>query len=145
MRWLLAIAGVAGPSVAAQAQAPAEFYKGKQVSIYVGFSAGGSYDVYARALARHIGKHIPGNPTVVPRNMEGAGSLRLANFIYQVAPRDGTAIATIGRASVLAPLFGHRRRRSSIRASSPGSAAPTTKSASAPPGTRRASRASTIS
>jgi len=88
------------------AQTPAEFYKGKQVSIYVGFSAGGTYDLYARTLARHIGRHIPGNPTVVPRNMEGAGSLRLANYIYQVAPRDGTAIATIGRATVAAPLFG---------------------------------------
>ena len=90
----------------AAAQTPAEFYKGKQVSIYVGFSAGGTYDLYARVLARHIGRHIPGNPSVVPRNMEGAGSLRLANYIYQVAPRDGTAIATIGRATVAAPLFG---------------------------------------
>jgi tripartite-type tricarboxylate transporter receptor subunit TctC len=89
----------------AAAQTPTEFYKGKQVSIYVGFSAGGTYDLYARALARHIGRHIPGNPSVVPRNMEGAGSLRLANYIHQVAPRDGTAIATIGRATVAAPLF----------------------------------------
>jgi tripartite-type tricarboxylate transporter receptor subunit TctC len=88
------------------AQTPAEFYRGKQVSIYVGFSAGGTYDLYARTLARHIGKHIPGNPSVVPRNMEGAGSLRLANYMHQVAPRDGTAIATIGRATVAAPLFG---------------------------------------
>jgi len=90
----------------ALAQTPAEFYQGKQVSIYVGFSAGGTYDIYARTLARHIGKHIPGNPSVVPRNMEGAGSLRLANYIHQIAPRDGTAIATIGRATVAAPLFG---------------------------------------
>src|SRR5262245_10054659 len=90
----------------AAAQPPAEFYKGKQVSIYIGFSAGGTYDLYARAIARHIGKHIPGNPSVVPRNMEGAGSLRLANYIDQLAPRDGTAIATIGRATVAAPLFG---------------------------------------
>ena len=92
--------------VGADAQTPAEFYKGKQVSIYIGFSAGGTYDLYARTLARHVGRHIPGNPTVVPRNMEGAGSLRLANHLYQVAPRDGTAIATIGRATVAAPLFG---------------------------------------
>src|SRR5262245_16359310 len=90
----------------AAAQPPAEFYKGKQVSIYIGFSAGGTYDLYARALARHIGRHIPGNPSVVPKNMEGAGSLRLANYMHQVAPRDGTAIATIGRATVAAPLFG---------------------------------------
>jgi tripartite-type tricarboxylate transporter receptor subunit TctC len=89
----------------AAAQSPAEFYKGKQVSIYIGFSAGGTYDLYARVLARHLGKHIPGNPSVIPRNMEGAGSLRLANYIYQIAPRDGTAIATIGRSTVAAPLF----------------------------------------
>ena len=87
------------------AQTPAEFYKGKQLSIYVGFTAGGTYDLYARSLARHMGRYIPGNPTVVPRNMEGAGSLRLANYIFQVAPRDGTAIGTIGRSTVAAPLF----------------------------------------
>ena len=102
----LVLAAVLFLPSASAAQPPAEFYKGKQVSIYVGFSAGGTYDVYARALARHIGKHIPGNPTVIPRNMEGAGSLRLANYVQAVAPRDGTAIATIGRATVAAPLFG---------------------------------------
>ena len=63
----------------AYAQTPAEFYKGKNIELYIGYSVGGGYDLYARVLARHIGKHIPGNPTVVPRNMEGAGSLRLAN------------------------------------------------------------------
>ena len=105
MSRLLVLLAVALTSPVA-AQTPAEFYKGKQVSIYVGFSAGGTYDLYARALARHIGRHIPGNPSVVPRNMEGAGSLRLANYMHQVAPRDGTAIATIGRATVAAPLFG---------------------------------------
>jgi len=102
----LALASLVLLSSPAAAQPPAEFFKGKQVSLYVGFSAGGTYDLYARVLARHIGKHIPGNPAVVPRNMDGAGSLRLANYMYQVAPRDGTAIATIGRATVAAPLFG---------------------------------------
>jgi tripartite-type tricarboxylate transporter receptor subunit TctC len=90
----------------ARAQTPAEFYKGKQISAYVGFSAGGGYDLYARVLARHMGRHIPGNPQIVPQNMPGAGSLRAANYIAQVAPRDGTAFATMGRASVVAPLFG---------------------------------------
>jgi tripartite-type tricarboxylate transporter receptor subunit TctC len=103
----LALVGLWLSWLPAAAQTPAEFYKGKQISIYVGFTAGGTYDLYARVLARHIGRHIPGNPTVVPRNMEGAGSLRLANYIYQVAPRDGTAIATIGRSTVAAPLFSH--------------------------------------
>src|SRR4030081_3252624 len=74
-----------------QAQSPAEFYKGKTVDLLIGYSVGGGYDVYARLIARHMGKHIPGNPTVVPKNMEGAGSLRLANWLYNVAPKDGLA------------------------------------------------------
>jgi tripartite-type tricarboxylate transporter receptor subunit TctC len=90
----------------AQAQTPAEFYKDKQVSLYIGFAPGGTYDLYGRIVARHIGKHIPGNPTVVPRNMEGAGSIRLTNFMYAQAPKDGTAIATMGRGGAFGPLFG---------------------------------------
>ena len=91
---------------AAQAQTPAEFYKDKQVSLYIGFAPGGTYDLYGRIVARHLGKHIPGNPTVVPRNMEGAGSIRLTNFMYTQAPKDGTAIATMGRGGAFGPLFG---------------------------------------
>jgi tripartite-type tricarboxylate transporter receptor subunit TctC len=84
----------------------AEFYKGKQVDLYIGYSVGGGYDIYARILARHLGKHLPGKPVVVPKNMEGAGSLRLANWMYQVAPKDGTAIGTIGRGIAFDPLLG---------------------------------------
>jgi tripartite-type tricarboxylate transporter receptor subunit TctC len=84
-------------SLNAQAQSPEEFYKGKSLDLYIGYTAGGGYDLYGRLLARHLRRHIPGNPTVVPRNMEGAGSLRLANWLYNVAPKDGTAIGTIGR------------------------------------------------
>ena len=62
----------------AAAQSPAEFYKGKTVDMMIGYSVGGGYDVYARMISRHLGNHIPGNPTVTPKNMEGAGSLRLA-------------------------------------------------------------------
>src|SRR6266446_2702472 len=78
------------PLSAAIAQTPAEFYKGKTVELYIAYSVGGGYDLYARLLARHLGKHIPGNPLVVPKNMEGAGGLRLANWLYQAAPKDGT-------------------------------------------------------
>lgn len=88
------------------AQTPAEFYKGKTVELYIGYSVGGGYDLYARVLARHIGKHIPGNPTVVPKNMEGAGSLRLANWLAQVAPKDGSVFGTIGRGVPFDPLLG---------------------------------------
>ena len=90
------------------AQTPAEFYKGKTVDMMIGYSVGGGYDVYARLIARHMGKHIPGNPTVTPKNMEGAGSLRLANWLYNVAPKDGTVFGTIGRGTGFDPLFGHK-------------------------------------
>jgi tripartite-type tricarboxylate transporter receptor subunit TctC len=102
----VALAALALLPVSAHAQTPAEFFRGKQVSLYIGFSPGGTYDLYGRVVARYIGKHIPGNPTVVPKNMEGAGSIRLTNFMYNQAPRDGTAIATMGRGGAFGPLFG---------------------------------------
>jgi tripartite-type tricarboxylate transporter receptor subunit TctC len=74
---------------AARAQSVEDFYKNKTINLVVGFSVGGGYDLYARHLARHMGKHIPGKPTIVPQNMAGAGSLRAANFIYTAAPKDG--------------------------------------------------------
>jgi tripartite-type tricarboxylate transporter receptor subunit TctC len=92
----------------AQAQSPADFYKGKNVDLLIGYSVGGGYDVYARLIARHMGKHIPGNPIVVPKNMEGAGSLRLANWLYNVAPKDGLVFGTIGRGTGFDPLLGHK-------------------------------------
>jgi tripartite-type tricarboxylate transporter receptor subunit TctC len=103
----LSIALLAMLAVApAGAQNLADAFRGKTVNLYIGFSAGGAYDLYARTLARHIGKHIPGHPTVVPQNMAGAGSLRVANYIYSVAPKDGTAFATMGRGAAFGPLFG---------------------------------------
>ncbi len=90
----------------AQSQSVADFYKGKSVDLMIGYSAGGGYDVYARLVARHLGKHIPGNPSVVPRNMDGAGSLRLANWLYTVAPKDGLAIGALSRGAAFDPLFG---------------------------------------
>ena len=90
----------------AQAQSPADVYKGKQIDLYIGYSTGGGYDVYARLLARHMGKHIPGNPIIVPKNMDGAGSLKLANWLYNIAPKDGTAFGTIGRGIPFDPIMG---------------------------------------
>jgi tripartite-type tricarboxylate transporter receptor subunit TctC len=90
----------------AQAQTPADFYKGKTVEMYIGYSVGGGYDVYGRLVARFIGKHIPGNPTVVVKNMEGAGSMRLANWIYNVGPKDGTVMGTVARGIAFDTLFG---------------------------------------
>lgn len=102
----LACALIAQLPVAALADEVEDFYAGKQVSLYIGYSPGGGYDTYARVLARHIGRHIPGNPTVVPQNMPGAGSLTLANFLYNIAPKDGTVLGTIGRGLAMEPLLG---------------------------------------
>jgi tripartite-type tricarboxylate transporter receptor subunit TctC len=90
----------------AQAQPSVEaFYKGATINLYVGFSPGGSYDFYARLFARHMGRHIPGNPTVVVQTMPGAGSLRAANYLYNVAPKDGTALAVVTQTVMLEESF----------------------------------------
>jgi tripartite-type tricarboxylate transporter receptor subunit TctC len=90
----------------AHADATADFYKDKTVRVVVGYGTGGGYDVYARQLARYIGQYIPGNPTIVVQNMPGAGSLRAANYIYSVAPKDGTVIGTFSRNMPLMGLIG---------------------------------------
>jgi len=95
-----------GPISIGRAQSPADFYRGKSLDLYIGYSAGGGYDVYARALGRHMGRFIAGNPTIVPKNMPGAGSLVLANWLYNVAPKDGTAFGMIGRGTGFDPLLG---------------------------------------
>ena len=105
---VLTLAAILFAPPTARAQDPAAFYKGRNVDLYIGYSVGGAYDLYARVIARHLGKHIPGNPTIVPKNLEGAGSLRLANWLYNVAPKDGTALATIGRGTPFDPLLGSK-------------------------------------
>src|SRR5262249_53255062 len=82
------------------------FYKGKQINIVVGSSAGGGYDLYARLLARFYGAFVPGAPAIVPQNMSGAGSNRAAAYIYSVAPKDGTTIGAIFPGAILQPLLG---------------------------------------
>ncbi|MFQ5974044.1 MAG: Bug family tripartite tricarboxylate transporter substrate binding protein, partial [Alphaproteobacteria bacterium] len=89
----------------------ADFYKGKTITIYIGYSPGGGYDAYARTVGRHIGKHIPGNPGTVAKNRPGAGSLKLANELYNTLPKDGTAIGTIGRGMPMEPLFGTKEAK----------------------------------
>jgi len=82
------------------------FYNGKTISIAIGFSAGGGYDLYARLLARYMGKYIPGHPALIPQNMPGAGSLKAANYIDGIAPKDGTVFATFSRSLPLGPVVG---------------------------------------
>lgn len=106
--WLLP-ATIASFFLAAIPQAPAdEFYKGKTLTFVVGFSAGGGFDTYTRLIARHIGKHIPGNPTVVVENRPGAGSLIAANYIYNQAPHDGTVIGNWIGPLVLQQVLGNK-------------------------------------
>jgi hypothetical protein len=90
---VLAVAVALGPAPAA-AQ---DTFTGKAVTIYVGFGPGGGYDLYARVLARHLGRHLPGRPTVVVANMPGAASIRAANYIANVAPKDGTALGMVAQ------------------------------------------------
>jgi len=97
---LIALTGVAG------ADDVADFYKGRDISLIIGYSVGGGYDAYARLLARHIGKHVPGAPPIIPQQMTGAGSLRAANYIYSVALKDGSVFGTFSRSTGIAPLMG---------------------------------------
>ena len=101
-----AAAAVALALSASPAAAQAPILAGKTVTVVIGFGPGGGYDAWARVVARHLGKHLPGNPTVVPQNMPGGGSLNAANHIYAIAPKDGTMLAIIARDAALAPLTG---------------------------------------
>ena len=93
-------------AVPASAQ-PAGYFAGKQVKMIIGLGTGGGYDLWARMVARHIGRHLPGNPTVISQNMEGAGSFRAASYMYSQAPKDGTAMALIARDASLGPITGN--------------------------------------
>ena len=95
---LLALVASLLTTLSAEAETSvANFYRNKNIDIYIGFSVGGVYDVNARLLSRFMGRHIPGNPTFVPRQMTGAASLTLANWLYQAAPKDGSAMGTFAR------------------------------------------------
>ena len=94
----LATLAILAVPASGHAQTPAEFYRGKTLTVLIGVSPGGEYDFLARLVARFIGKHIPGNPTVTPQNMVGAGGITEANYLYNVAPKDGTFIGMIQNA-----------------------------------------------
>ncbi len=83
------------------AQPTEQFFARKTITVTIGYTAGGSYDLYGRVIARHLGKHIPGQPTVIAQNMPGAGSLKAANYLYEVAPKDGTALGVIVESAAL--------------------------------------------
>ena len=107
MRIAAAWLGCMATAGAALAQDPVEqFYRGKSINVFIGSSAGGGYDTYARTLGRHLSKYIPGNPIIVPQNMPGAGGNKAAGYIYAVAPKDGTAVGALFPGGILAPLLG---------------------------------------
>src|SRR5579863_5185418 len=93
-------------TAARAADAIADFYAGKSLQLVMGYAPGGGYDVYARALAHYMGRHIPGNPAIVVQNMPGAGSIKAANYLYNIAPKDGTAFGGFSRGVFLDPLLG---------------------------------------
>ena len=95
----------------ASAQSVAAFYKGRNITMLIGSGAGGGYDTYSRVLARHLDKYIPGNPHIVAQNMPGAGSIKATNYLYNVAPKDGSVFAAVFNNVILPPVIGHKPRR----------------------------------
>lgn len=106
IRWISTLALLCSTVAPASAQSVADFYRGKTVTIVVSTSSGGGYDALARALARHIGRLIPGSPTVVVRNMPGAGGITAVNWLYNSAEKDGSVIGLVQNGTPLEPLFG---------------------------------------
>jgi tripartite-type tricarboxylate transporter receptor subunit TctC len=102
----LALALVAALTGAPALAQDADFYKGKTIDLYIGYAPGGGYDAYARLVARHMGEFIPGKPNMVPKNMAGGGGRVVAGYIFRVAPKDGTAIATADQSLVLQQAIG---------------------------------------
>jgi len=101
-------AGLAHP---AGAETDAEFYKNWRMTFHVGLGVGGGYDSYTRVLAHHIGRQIPGKPSVIVKNRPGAGSLRLTNELYNVLPQDRSAIGMVSRGVSMEVLFGNKRAK----------------------------------
>lgn len=120
-RLVIALAATAATAIpsAVMAQSAADFYKGRTVEIRVGHGAGGGYDVYTRVMARHMAALVPGKPTMVVKNMLGAGGLTLAGFLYQGAPRDGTMFGLFDRGGVIEPLLGNKSAKFDARKFNP--------------------------
>jgi tripartite-type tricarboxylate transporter receptor subunit TctC len=106
---MLKVAGLVSAGLLGLSLAPAiaadDYFKGKTINVVIGGGAGDGYDIYSRFLIPHLSRHLPGNPRIIPQNMPGAGTLVAANFMYEIAPADGTAIGTVGGGTATAHLF----------------------------------------
>jgi tripartite-type tricarboxylate transporter receptor subunit TctC len=107
-RTILSLLIASASAAMARADAVADFYKGKEITIQIGFGPGGGYDTTTRLFAQHFTRHMPGNPAVIVQNAPGAGSMKVANALYAVAPKDGTALGVFASSTALEPLFGNK-------------------------------------
>ncbi len=108
---LAAIIIAAGAAADAKADAISDFYKGKKLVLIISSAVGGGYNRYARTVARHIGKYIPGNPAIIAKNMPGAGGLKATNYLYNVAPQDGSTIGSVSNTVLFEPLWSNKLAR----------------------------------
>ncbi len=104
----LAFAPALAASFFATPSSANDYYAGKTIELLVGAPPGGGYDIYARTVSRHLGRHIPGNPTIVVKNMPGAGSAKAAQYIQAIAPKDGTSLAGVMPGAIMGPLLDDR-------------------------------------
>jgi tripartite-type tricarboxylate transporter receptor subunit TctC len=107
MKWIPRLLGVACALSLVGSAAAEDFYRGKSISLIVGNNVGGGYDQYARLLARHMGKHIPGQPNFVVKHQPGAGGMVMANAMYSIVPRDGLSIGMMARDSAIEQVLGN--------------------------------------
>jgi tripartite-type tricarboxylate transporter receptor subunit TctC len=113
---ILAAIMLTAPLATAHAQSAAEFYRDKVINLYIGYGPGGGYDLYARTLAKHMVRHIPGAPRILPTNMPGASSMTLANYVAKIAPKDGLAFGAVNSALIFDPLFSGTRSKAQFNA-----------------------------
>src|SRR5580658_669933 len=113
--WIACALASSACAADAEAQSVADFYKGKMITMIVGSDVGGGYDLTARTVARYLGRYIPGHPSVIVQNKPGASAIVASNYVYEIAPKDGTVIAAVQRPIPFQTLFGETGVRFDVR------------------------------
>src|SRR6478609_6442926 len=113
--YLISILLAGWPCAASSQQSAEDFYRGKKLDMIIGYSAGGTYDLYARLVARQLSNYLPGNPTIVPRNMPGGGSRTAVTWLVTAAPRDGTVLATADQSLSVEQAMGDKQLKIDTR------------------------------